>query len=107
LENLTKADYISSTISENSAELTMEYNTTLDVQYTWDLTTGLLTQKMVTAPSGLQLIVVHGEAQLDIGDDLEATKLIISSFPLVDVFVFISVAVFLLSEKFHNQRLRK
>jgi len=60
LENLTKAVYNSSTISENSAELNMKYQTSLDVQYAWDLTTGLLTQKMVTAPSGLQLIVVNG-----------------------------------------------
>ncbi|MHA2226396.1 MAG: hypothetical protein ACXAC8_14400 [Candidatus Hodarchaeales archaeon] len=60
LENLTHSIYLNSTISETTAVVNLKYNNTLDVRYEWDTINGQLTRKEVTAPSGLQLIVIPG-----------------------------------------------
>ena len=57
LENLTQSVYVDSSIGEETAELNLKYSGTHDVKYEWDINTGLLLRKTVTAPSGQQLIV--------------------------------------------------
>ncbi|MFX0087885.1 MAG: hypothetical protein ACFFAU_19695, partial [Candidatus Hodarchaeota archaeon] len=42
----------------------VKYHDLLDVHYQWDVTTGILVCKEVTAPSGLQLIVVQGKGNI-------------------------------------------
>lgn len=61
LENLTQAAFISSEISESKAQAQFEYNKIHELIYEWDLNTGFLKRKEVTAPSGKQLLVVPGE----------------------------------------------
>ncbi|KKM00178.1 hypothetical protein LCGC14_1807020 [marine sediment metagenome] len=60
LENLTHSIYINSSVVNDIAALNLKYNNTLDVRYEWDITTGLLTRKSVTSPSGLKLIIIPG-----------------------------------------------
>lgn len=60
LENLTHSSYLNSSITNNMATVFLKYHDILDVQYQWDTTTGILVRKEVTAPSGLQLVVVQG-----------------------------------------------
>jgi len=60
LENLTHSIYINSSISDGVAVLNLKYNNSLDVRYEWSVTTGLLTRKLVSSPSGLKLIIVPG-----------------------------------------------
>jgi len=60
LENLTHCIFINSAITNTTATANLKYNYILDVQYEWDITIGLLTRKTVTAPSGLQLIMIPG-----------------------------------------------
>lgn len=57
LENLTHSIYLNSSITDTTARSYLKYNSVLDIQYEWDITTGILMRKEVTAPSGLQLIV--------------------------------------------------
>ncbi|NHJ47505.1 MAG: hypothetical protein FK733_06945 [Asgard group archaeon] len=59
LENLTQSTLIDSEINETTATVTLKFNDLLDVYYEWDVTSGILMRKEVTAPSGLQLIVVQ------------------------------------------------
>jgi hypothetical protein len=61
LESLTHSSYINSTITNTRAIACFKYNQTLDVKYEWDVDTGILTRKEVTAPSGKQLIVIPGK----------------------------------------------
>jgi hypothetical protein len=60
LENLTHSVYLTSSITDTVAKASLKYQDVLDVQYEWNTSTGLLMRKEVTAPSGLQLIVVPG-----------------------------------------------
>ena len=60
LENLTHSIYLNSSISNDVAALNLKYNNSLDVRYEWSITTGLLTRKSVSSPSGLKLIIVPG-----------------------------------------------
>jgi len=60
LENLTHSIYINSSISDDVAALNLKYNNSLDVRYEWSITTGLLTRKSVSSPSGFKLIIVPG-----------------------------------------------
>jgi len=60
LENLTHSIYINSSISDDIAALNLKYNNSLDVRYEWSITTGLLTRKLISSPSGLKLIIVPG-----------------------------------------------
>ena len=60
LENLTHSIYLNSSISDGVAALNLKYNDSLDVRYEWSITTGLLTRKSVSSPSGLKLIIVPG-----------------------------------------------
>ncbi len=61
LENLTHSIYLNSSISNSKAAVWLKYNQIHDVKYEWDITTGLLSRKEVTAPSGLQLVVIPGK----------------------------------------------
>jgi len=61
LENLTHSTYLNSSISNSTAAVWLKYNQIHDVKYEWDITTGLLSRKEVTAPSGLQLVVIPGK----------------------------------------------
>ncbi|UCG00424.1 MAG: hypothetical protein JSW11_12340 [Candidatus Heimdallarchaeota archaeon] len=58
LENLTHSIFLNSSITDTIARSSLKYNGVLDILYEWDITTGLLVRKEVTAPSGLQLIIV-------------------------------------------------
>jgi hypothetical protein len=58
LENLTCSTYLNSSITGTTAQSYLKFNDLLDVYYEWDTTTGILVRKEVTAPSGLQLILV-------------------------------------------------
>ena len=58
IENLTCSTYLNSSITDTSPQVYLKFNTLLDVYYEWDATTGILVRKEVTAPSGLQLIMV-------------------------------------------------
>ena len=60
LQNLTHSIYINSSISDDVAALNLKYNNSLDVRYEWSITTGLLTRKSVSSPSGFKLIIVPG-----------------------------------------------
>ena len=60
LQNLTHSIYINSSIINDIAALNLKYNSTLDIEYQWDITTGLLMKKSVISPSGLKLIIVPG-----------------------------------------------
>ncbi len=60
LQNLTHSIYINSSIINDIATLNLKYNSTLDIEYQWDITTGLLMKKSVISPSGLKLIIVPG-----------------------------------------------
>ena len=56
-------NYHDSEITATKAVAYLEYNGILDVKYEWDITTGMLSRKEVTAPSGLQLVVVPGKGK--------------------------------------------
>ena len=58
LENLTCSTYLNSSITDTTAQSYLKFNDLLDVYYEWDIATGILVRKEVTAPSGLQLILV-------------------------------------------------
>ena len=60
IENLTKATYTSSSITDTTAIVNVKYNEILDVQYKWKTSTGILVRKEVTAPSGKKLVVTTG-----------------------------------------------
>jgi len=60
LQNLTHSIYINSSIINGIAALNLTYNSALDIEYQWDITTGLLIKKSVISPSGLKLIIVPG-----------------------------------------------
>jgi hypothetical protein len=60
LENLTQCVFVNSTIETDRVIATLKYNDIHDVVYEWDTSTGLLLKKEVTAPSGLQLLVIPG-----------------------------------------------
>lgn len=60
LQNLTHSICINSSIINGIAALNLKYNSTLDIEYQWDITTGLLMKKSVISPSGLKLIIVPG-----------------------------------------------
>lgn len=61
LELLTHSVFVNSTIETERAIAMLKYNDILDVVYEWDTSSGILTRKEVTAPSGRQLVVVSGE----------------------------------------------
>lgn len=61
LESLTHSTYLNSSISNSKAAVWLKYNQIHNVKYEWDITTGLLSRKEVTAPSGLQLVVISGK----------------------------------------------
>jgi len=60
LQNLTHSIYINSSIINDIAALNLKYNSTFDIEYQWDITTGLLMKKSVISLSGLKLIIVPG-----------------------------------------------
>jgi len=60
LEALSRSEFVNSTIESGRAIARLKFNDTLDVVYEWDTSTGLLSRKVVTAPSAKQLIVVPG-----------------------------------------------
>lgn len=61
LETLTHSKFVNATIETDRAIAFLKYDDILDVVYEWDTSTGMLSRKEVTAPSGLQLIVVPGQ----------------------------------------------
>jgi hypothetical protein len=81
LENLTCSTYLNSSITDTTAQSYLKFNDLLDVYYEWDIATGVLVRKEVTAPSGLQLILVPTN-QVSISG---------WNFPLVLLTVFIVI----------------
>ncbi|MDH5645154.1 MAG: hypothetical protein OEZ01_04060, partial [Candidatus Heimdallarchaeota archaeon] len=61
LENLTSSTFVSKDITNGIATLVMIYNQTNNVTYKWNIETGILSEKMVLAPSGLSLHIVEGK----------------------------------------------
>ena len=90
LENLTHSIYTNSSISNSIAVLNLRYNGSLDVRYEWNITTGLLTRKLVISPSGLKLIVVPG---LGIG------FMFIPTYYPVIIYLSIIIAILIIVKK--------
>lgn len=61
LENLTKSTLVKTDIINDIAIAEMKYEERLDIKYQWNTTTGLLTSKLVTAPSGSKMLVNQGK----------------------------------------------
>ena len=98
LQNLTHSIYINSSIINDIATLNLKYNSTLDIEYQWDITTGLLMKKSVISQSGLKLIIVPG-----IGRRFMA----ILSYSLSIIYLSIIIGILITFHKYQRRTLRR
>lgn len=89
LENLTMSVLQSVILERSKATALLIYNNTFNVEYSWDRGTGLLLEKIVTAPSGLKLHVKQGERTNFFGFRTIYLQYTIAS--IIGIFVIIKV----------------
>lgn len=78
LESMSHSTFLNSTISNTTAIAWLKYSDILDVKYEWDIQTGILIRKTVTAPSGHQLVVIPGK-----GSPYDGSGVLLNFIPIL------------------------